>query len=129
MNLGDLFTQWLRPSVCRALGPVKGKQICHGIQERPTVGRGWWDRVPRGGHSGSQGGRAHDMSPPAGAGRASGETGMEVRGAQRSRDPAVGLEQEVQGDLQLGEAGERKQGGGGEGWRDHLGPEASLRLL
>lgn len=50
-----------------------------------------------GSHSGSQGGRAHDMSPPAGAGRASGETGMEARGAQRSRDPAVGLEQEVQG--------------------------------
>lgn len=101
MNLGDPFTQWLRPSVCRALGPVKGKQICHGIQERPTVGRGWWDRVPRGSHSGSQGGRAHDMSPPAGAGRASGETGMEARGAQRSRDPAVGLEQEVQGDCNL----------------------------
>ena len=99
MNLGDLFTQWLRPSVCQALGQARRKQICHGIQERPTVQRVWWDRDLRGGHSGNQGGRAHDVSPP--AGRDSRETGMEVRGAQRSRDPAMGLEQEGQGDCNL----------------------------
>ena len=39
------------------------------------------------------------MSPP--AGRDSRETGMEVRAAQRSRDPAMGLEQEGQGDCNL----------------------------
>lgn len=33
------------------------------------------------------------------------------------------------GRLQLGEAAERKRGGGGEGWRDHLESEALLRPL
>lgn len=114
MNLGDLFTQWLRPSVCQALGQARGKQICHGIQECPTMRRVWRDRDPRGSHSGNQGGRAYDVSPP--AGRASRETGTEVRGAQRSRDPAMGLEQEVQGDCNLEkQERESKEAAGREG--------------
>lgn len=109
MSLGDPFAQWLRPSVCLALRQARGKQICHGIQERPTVRRVWWDREPRSGHSGNQGGNAQNMSPPAGAGRASRETGMEGRGGQRPRDPALGLEQAVQGDCNL-EKQERESG-------------------
>lgn len=49
--------------------------------------------LPRGGQrrDTKEGGRACELSPSAVAGRASRETGLEVRGRQRFRDPDMGL--------------------------------------